>query len=375
MKDLNSTVKNYFDGLKESYNNLLGWEQDISRREIISELYSIVDPSISINNVGDAWTTLTSEKIHTKIFEKELIEFFIEKYKTNHSKDTIWGCITPGGTISNLQALLNGRNQLESPIGLYSEVAHHSVKKSFDCLNVPSIELKVDDNGRIDLEYLKSVLKQISHDILINVTFGTTLFGTSDDIITIKELLKDKNHYIHCDAAFFGGYIPFLDEKINGLNFDYFDSLSISGHKFFGLSMPASLLLINKNKQKAFCNNLCITKNVNDFTLVGSRDGHSPLIWWYIINKIGETGFKNELKKSFEIKNILINELTTLGFNIFSNENYSLLLPISAPSRKIIEKYSLPEAEFRGTQVTRLTIMSHVDLDLVNRFLEDIKNS
>jgi len=328
---LQSVVSRHFKSIESSYANLLGWEQDISRKAIISELYAIADSTMSLNNVGDAWNELTSERIHTKFFEKSLIEFFAEKYASPGTG--IWGCVTPGGTLSNLQALLNGRNQLNDPVGLYSEMAHHSVKKAFDAIHVPSIPIRADNHGRMDMDYFESVLSQTSQDILVNATIGTTLLGSSDDIMQIKSLLDNRRHYIHGDAAFFGGYLPFMDHRVDGLHLDCIDSISISGHKFYGLPNPASLLLINRCRQSMFGDRLCMTSNIHDTTIVGSRDGHAPLIWWYIINRVGEDGFRKEVEQAFRIKDILVDALTDMGVAIFPNESYSLLLPIAQPKK------------------------------------------
>ena len=373
-KALAKVVGEYFSALQGPYSRLLGWEQDVSNGWLFAEAETTFAATMSINNVGDPWATISSEPIHTKPFERAVVQFFARAY--HDDPDAIWGCTTPGGSYSNLQALLVARDRLQDNVlGFYSEAAHHSVPKAFHTLGMRTCMLGVDDGGVMRLDQMAAVLRQQPEARPIVVaTAGTTLQGGIDDMVGLRTLLEAHGQpfHLHCDAAFFGGYLFLLEDPVPGMNFACFDSLAISGHKFFGLPIPISVFCLRKEAQIVLGDRLCITEGACDVTLSGSRDGHTPLLWWYLLRRKGRDGLRCALDQAMASRDSLCAALQERGYEVLPHDPRSLLVPVAGLPWDLMRRWGLPEARLRGREVTRLTVMPHVDAAMVQRFLDEL---
>ena len=99
------------------------------------------------------------------------------------------------------------------------------------------------------------------------------------------------------DAALFGGYLPFtryaelVDRRVCG-----FDSIAVSGHKFFGMDEPCGLFFTSKKvleKQNPYQ----ITYLNGSMPMINcSRSALNPLKFYWIIMNTGEDGFRAQTK-------------------------------------------------------------------------------
>ena len=86
--------------------------------------------------------------------------------------------------------------------------------------------LDVDQNGIVNVEQLKASIK--TDTILITIMFANNEIGTIQPIEEIGKIAKRNNIYFHTDSVQAVGSIKIDVQKLN------IDSLSLSGHKFYG---------------------------------------------------------------------------------------------------------------------------------------------
>ena len=79
---------------------------------------------------------------------------------------------------------------------------------------------------------------------------GSTFKGAIDDQPSLNKVLARYPNmpvYRHLDAALFGGYLPFSRfRSMVNRNTIPFDSISISGHKFFGIDSPCGMFITTR---------------------------------------------------------------------------------------------------------------------------------
>lgn len=110
-----------------------------------------------------------------------------------------------------------------------SRIEHPAVLETCRELEKEGFEvsyISVNENGIINLEELKNAIKE--NTILISVMFANNEIGTIQPIKKIGRLAKQHDVYFHTDAVQAAGTIRLdvQDLKV--------DSLSLSGHKFYG---------------------------------------------------------------------------------------------------------------------------------------------
>ncbi len=110
-----------------------------------------------------------------------------------------------------------------------SKIEHPAVLETCRQLEKEGFEvsyISVNEKGIIDLEELKKEIRPST--ILISIMFANNEIGTIQPIEEIGKIAKENNIYFHTDAVQAIGNIRIDVQKLN------IDSLSLSGHKFYG---------------------------------------------------------------------------------------------------------------------------------------------
>ncbi len=110
-----------------------------------------------------------------------------------------------------------------------SKIEHPAVLESCRELEKEGFEvsyISVNEFGVIDLEELKSAIKPST--ILISVMFANNEIGTIEPIAEIGKIAKEHGIFFHTDAVQAVGNVKIDVQALN------IDSLSLSGHKFYG---------------------------------------------------------------------------------------------------------------------------------------------
>ena len=138
---------------------------------------------------------------------------------------------TAGGSESDNTAIkgIARANKNKGNHIITSKIEHPAVLETCKQLEKEGFEISyisVDENGIINLEELKNSIKPTT--ILITVMFANNEIGTIEPIEEIGKIAKENNVYFHTDAVQAVGSINIDVQKL------YIDSLSLSGHKFYG---------------------------------------------------------------------------------------------------------------------------------------------
>lgn len=347
-------------------NTFLGYP--VSKDFDYTELYDFL--KYPINNLGDPFEKGTY-KVQTHDMEREVVMFFAKLFRAN-PKD-FWGYVTNGGSESNLYGLYLARELYPKAMVYYSEATHYSVRKNIHLLNIPSIAIRAQENDEIDYADFENTVRMNRHlPVIVLANFGTTMREAKDDVSKIKSILKDlaiHEHYIHCDGALAGSFGSFMEPRIPFDISDGADSISISGHKFIGSPIPTGVLIAKRSNRDRIAKGISYIGSF-DTTITGSRNGHSPLIMWYAIKKIGIEGLKKRYLKSLETAIYCEQKFKELGIKTWRNPN-AITVVFPKACKTVKDKWQLATEG----NISHIICMPNVTKEQIDLFIEDVKNS
>jgi len=321
----------------------------------------------SVNNVGDPFEA-SNYRLHTREMECEVIKFFAEL--THLPEEDYWGYVTNGGSEGNLYGVFLARETLPNAMVYYSEDTHYSVGKAMRILDVNSIMIRRQDNGEFDYDDLRESIK-IHRDVpaIVFTTVGTTMTGAVDNIPLIKEMLRDMamgNHYIHADAALSGMIQPFVEEP-EGWDFaSGIDSISISGHKFIGSPIPCGVVLASRRNMERIARSVEYVGAL-DTTLMGSRNGITPLFLWYAIKRHGIEGFTKWARGCLEMAEYAVEAFAKHGIKAWRNKNGNTVI-FPKPSQAVLDKWQIA---VHG-RIAHIITMQHVTKETIDAIVKDV---
>ena len=334
---------------------------------------------VNLNNAGDPMTD-EPWSMSTQAFEKEVIEFFTPLY--GFDKDDVWGIVTHSGTDGNNHGIYFGANDLYNktgilPIVYVSDEAHYSNMRICDLQNLEVKLIKSDPMGRMIPEELEKALDPTRPALMV-YAMGSTFKGAIDDMEASNAVLAkypDMAVYRHVDAALFGGYLPFTKYQLMVSSKDmHFESIAISGHKFFGIDSPSGLFLCTRKVYDNQHNYNVTYLNGNMKMINCSRDAVQPLKFWWLIQKVGYEAWSEQANGMIECTEYLQNELTKIGWHCWRNE-YSNTVFFKRPSPEIYRKYNLALGydEHFGGELAHVVVMQHVTKEKIDTFIEALK--
>lgn len=221
----------------------------------------------SVNTAVETWDQSTT----ATLIEEEIIKWITSEFKL--PKVTADGVFTTGGSLSNQMALLIARDDYAYTHFGYnfkqdgltvealrfrifcSEKAHFSIQKSAALIGLgynAVIPVKTNDKFEMNIDDLNEKIenekKMGNYPIAVIATFGTTDFGSFDDVIAIKKTTTINKMWLHIDAAYGGGFVLTNTHK-NLFKGSYLaDSITIDFHKTFFQPLCSSAFLL-KNKE------------------------------------------------------------------------------------------------------------------------------
>ena len=337
--------------------------------------------SVIANNAGDPFNN-NETYMNTLDFEREVIEFFAPLY--GFELDNLWGIVTFSGTDGNNHGIYFGSKYLEKktgkkPVVYVSDAAHYSNMRLVDLQNLDLVLVPADVHGCMIPEEFEKMLR---HDApaLIVYAMGTTFKGGIDNQEKLNAVLAkypEIEVYRHVDAALFGGFLPYTEyaDSVNR-NVQPFDSIAISGHKFFGMDEPAGLFLTTMEVKESQ-NPYEVTYLNGSMPMINcSRSAITPLKFWWIIRHTGVEGFAEQATGMLERAEWLKEQLDALDWPAWL-EPMSNTVYFKRPNETIMEKYALaPDRDDRlGGELAHIVVMQHVMEDQLQLFLDDLANS
>lgn len=336
--------------------------------------------SMIINNAGDPF----EEGDHTLSsldFEREVIQYFAPKY--GFDGNDLWGIVTMSGTDGNNHGIYFGVNYLKRktgkmPVVYVSDEAHYSNYRLCDLQHLEVRLVKSDSMGRMVPDSLEKVLDP-TRPCLIVYAMGSTFKGAIDDQKALDDVLARHEGmavYRHVDAALFGGYLLFTEYKdLVDRRKTGFDSISVSGHKFFGIDSPCGLFITTRDVYDNQSTYDISYLNANMRMINCSRSGIEPLKFWWLVKTVGDEGWAEQAARIFENTRYLKSELKRIGWPYWNNE-YSNTVIFRRPSAKVVRKYNLAcgeDAAFGG-KLSHVVVMQHVTKDSIDRLIADLRN-
>ena len=363
--NIEQTIQLYEEYLKEKTFHHLGYPYNLEFD--YKELLPL--QKFSINNLGDPFID-SNYAVHSRKFEIDVLNWFASLWKI--SKEDYWGYVTNCGTEGNLYGILVGRENFPDGVLYASADSHYSVFKAAHMFKIPCVKVKSQAHGEIDYEDFYKCLTP-SRPAIVNVNIGTTVRGALDNIDKVLEVLKSAGYeqdrfYIHCDGALFGLMLPFVEEKYSDFEINFekpIGSISVSGHKFVGAPMPCGVVITRKKYSKALSQDIEYI-NSKDTTIMGSRNGHTPIFIWYTLMKKGLEGIRKDVKKCVENAMYLKSKFEKHGVNCMLN-NLSSTIVFQRPNDEVVKKWQLA---CEGN-LAHIVVMPNIEKSKLDMFCED----
>lgn len=336
---------------------------------------------VNLNNAGDPMTD-NPERLSSQAFEREVIEFFAPLY--DFDKDNVWGIVTHSGTDGNNHGIYYGANYLRNktklePIVYVSDEAHYSNMRLAHLQNLEVKLIKSDPMGRMIPEELEKGL-DLTRPALLIYAMGSTFKGAIDDQEALNAVLDRHPEipavYRHVDAALFGGYLPFTDDRrMVSQKAMRFESIAISGHKFFGIDSPCGLFLCTRDvyDNQADFNVTYLNRNMRMINC--SRDALQPLKFWWLIQTVGYDGWAKQARQMRECTAYLKQQLDAIHWPCWVNQ-YSNTVFFRRPLPEIVRKYTLAQGydDRFGGELAHVVVMQHVTKEKIDQFIKELKH-
>lgn len=171
------------------------------------------------------------------------------------------GITSPGGSASNMTALVIARNTLypETKTKGYgdrkfviftSEDGHYSHEKAAQVCGLGSLNawpVPVDTEGRMKASELQRLIIKAREKhytpFFVNATAGTTVLGAYDPLPEIAQICRAENLWLHIDASWGGSVIFSSKHKYKMRGSEFADSLTVNPHKMMGVPVTCSFLV------------------------------------------------------------------------------------------------------------------------------------
>jgi glutamate/tyrosine decarboxylase-like PLP-dependent enzyme len=235
-----------------------------SSRRFFNQLFGGRDP---LAVVGEVAAVLANSPMHT--FKVSGVQVLIERAvlrRMAHKAGMAGGdgMFAPGGSMSNLAALVMARNHAlpevrehgrwTTPLAVYaSQEVHYSLRKACGMLGLGRDALRLipaDATGRLRPELLEQAIvddvARGTKPAMILATAGTTVLGAFDPLEACAEIAERHGVWLHVDAAYGGSAL--MSSQHRGLlaGCERADSLTWDAHKLLSVPLVCSALLTRR---------------------------------------------------------------------------------------------------------------------------------
>ncbi|MEU3455264.1 histidine decarboxylase [Micromonospora sp. NPDC006766] len=288
------------------------------------------------NNIGDP--SDEGGVAHTRLLERKVIAWVADA--VSMPADDRWGYVTTGGTEGNRAALRAAYRRHPTARIYYSAAAHYSIPKEVGDLGAGarSVVVAARPDGEMDYADLAAQIRRRRRwPAIVVATAGTTMTEAIDDTTRIRAVLAeyDMAGHLHVDAALSG--IPLaLDGRLQLDDSSGIGSIAISGHKFFGLSIPCGVVLI-RNSIRSQDTRIAYTGTL-DTTITGSRNGLAAALLWHTIATHGREGHRWRASEARTLAAYAVYQLTAAGWPAWRHP-HAFTVVIKTPPKPVGKKW------------------------------------
>ncbi|KAG2458300.1 DCE2 decarboxylase, partial [Polypterus senegalus] len=288
--------------------------------------------STGLDMVGLAADWLTSTA-NTNMFTYEIAPVFVllEHVTLKKMREIIgWpdgkgdGIFSPGGSISNMYAMLVARYKM------FPEVKEKGMSA------VPRLIAFTSEHGYVPF--------------FVSATAGTTVYGAFDPLIAIADVCRKYKIWMHVDGAWGGSLVMSRKHrwKLNGI--DRANSVTWNPHKMMSVPLQCSALLIREEGLMQKCNQMhaCylfqqdkhydLSYDTGDKALQCGR--HVDIFkLWLMWRAKGTIGFEAQIDKCLELSEYLYNKIKNReGYEmIFDGKHTNVCFWYIPPSLRYVE--------------------------------------
>lgn len=320
----------------------------------------------------------------TKLIEEEVLKMI----GSFLSIDNPSGHIVTGGTEANIMAIRAARNIARDEKGITDgeiivpESAHFSFKKASDMLNLKLVDARLDENYRIDSDFVEDNVNE--NTVAIVGIAGTTELGMIDPIDRLSDIALDNDVHLHVDAAFGGFSIPFLKDR--GYDFPDFDfsldgvrSITVDPHKMGLAPIPAGGILFRDDSfLEAMSVDAPYLTVKHQSTIVGTRLGASSAASYAVMKYLGREGYRNYAVDALEKTYFLAREIKSLNYDLVVEPKLNIVA-FNHPNIETRELANLLEEKnwkvscSSCPKAIRVIIMNHIKKEHLIEFINDLK--
>jgi histidine decarboxylase len=323
----------------------------------------------TLNNIGDP-TVPGLEQRNVKDLEREVVRILADLFRAPpHDR---WGCVTSGGTEGNLYGLYLARTRNPDGVVYFADTAHYSVAKAAHLLGLTAVPVPADEGGELDYAALCAAVREHpGRPAIVVATVGTTMTEAVDNVAAIRCVLDGigiaaEHRYIHVDAALTGMPLALMGPHPScDLSGDV-DSLAISGHKFLATPEPCGVLITRRSHRDRVAKAVSYIGGV-DATIAGSRSGHTVLQLWWALRSVEMAEHRKRAQQARAVAAHAVARLTAAEWEAWRHD-HAFTVVIKAPSRALIERWSLATAE----GWSHIVCVPGVTTAVIDEFVDDL---
>jgi len=237
------------------------------------------------------------------------------------------GVFAPGGSISNLMAVLAARHHAfphvrqeglragERPVMFLSEEAHYSLSRAAVVAGIGlegAVLVRTDEVGRMLPDELERAIETAQRKgrrpFLVAATAGTTVPGAFDPLNAIADVAERHGLWMHVDASFGGTVLLSRKHRRFMDGVERADSVTWNPHKMMGMPLLCSATLMREKGRLAATNRMDAdylfhgaegnSIDLGDMSLQCGRRVDA-LKLWFSWQALGDEGYEQRVDRLF----------------------------------------------------------------------------